>query len=152
MRRQELQRWRRGLPAEPDLASAPSASIAVRVDSESGRLSCAVPDDHRTCVMVILSVRWGHSSRARRLLCLHGIICRCNVTKDVQAAELTARRRSVKRRPGPASPVHPSCLVRWRSSDSMSLSSALYGCPWGPCGASWEARGDVVTSDFFPDR
>ena len=47
--KKELQRWRRGLPAEPDLASAPSASIAVRVDSESGRLSRDVPDDQGVC-------------------------------------------------------------------------------------------------------
>ena len=45
MGQQELQRWRRGPLAEPDLASAPSANIAARVHSESERLSRRVPDD-----------------------------------------------------------------------------------------------------------
>ena len=30
----------------------------------------------------------------------------------------------------------------------MPLSSALYGCPWGPFWASWGARGDVATSSL----
>ena len=34
----------------------------------------------------------------------------------------------------------------------MPLSSALYGCPWGPFGASWEARGDVATSSLSAER
>ena len=58
----KLQRWRRGLLTEPDLASAPSANIAARVHSESERLKCTVPPTTRTCGMVILSVLWGHSS------------------------------------------------------------------------------------------
>jgi len=34
----------------------------------------------------------------------------------------------------------------------MPLPSALYGCPWGPCWASWETRGDVVTSSLSAER
>ena len=34
----------------------------------------------------------------------------------------------------------------------MPLSSALYGCPWGPFGASLEARGDVATSSLSAER
>ena len=46
----KLQRWRRrGLLTEPDLASAPSANIAARVHSESGRLNCTAPDDQDVC-------------------------------------------------------------------------------------------------------
>ena len=39
----------RGLLAEPDLASAPSTNIAARVQSESGRLNCTVPDEQDVC-------------------------------------------------------------------------------------------------------
>ena len=55
------QRWRRGLPAEPDLASAPSANIAARVHSESERLSRDVPDDRDVWDGHTISVLWGHS-------------------------------------------------------------------------------------------
>ena len=48
-RRRELQRWRRGLLAEPDLASAPFMKDAARVQSESGRLNCTVPDEPDVC-------------------------------------------------------------------------------------------------------
>ena len=106
----------------------------------------------RACAMVILSVLWGHSSRARRLLCLHGIICRCNVTRCPSlGAHCTSSERQSEACPGlTGPPAVPT--VRWRSSDSMPLSSALYGCPWGPFGASWEARGDVATSSLSAER
>ena len=48
-RRRELQRWRRGLLAEPDLASAPFMKNAARVQSESARLNCTVPDEPDVC-------------------------------------------------------------------------------------------------------
>ena len=44
-RRRELQRWRQGLLAEPDLALAPFMENAARVQSESERLNRTVPDE-----------------------------------------------------------------------------------------------------------
>ena len=70
----------------------------------------------RTCGMVILSVLWGHSSRARRLLCLHGIICRCNVTRCPSlGAHCTSSERQSEACPGLTGlPAVPSALVALR--------------------------------------
>ena len=51
--------------------------------------------------MIIPSVLWGHSSRARRLLCLHGIICRCHVTRCPSlGAHCTSSERQSEACPG----------------------------------------------------
>ena len=106
----------------------------------------------RTCAMVILSVLWGHSSRARRLLCLHGIICRWNVTRCPGCrAHCTSSERQKEAWPGlTGPPTVPGALVELRFL--ATVSSVLYGCPWGPFGASWEARGDVATSSLSAER
>ena len=68
------------------------------------------------CAMVILSVLWGHSSRARRLLCLHGIICRCNVTRCSGCrAHCTSSERQSEACPGlTGPPTVPGAIVALR--------------------------------------
>ena len=70
----------------------------------------------RACAMVILSVLWGHSSRARRLLCLHGIICRWNVTRCPGCrAHCTSSERQSEACPGlTGPPTVPGALVALR--------------------------------------
>ena len=111
----------------------------------------------RTCGMVILSVLWDHSSRARRLLCLHelhGTICRCTVTRcpgcRAKGGELTARRRSVKRRPGPASPVHPPCPLRGALEELRFHATVICSIPDMCTTSDWRCTSDCCNTTPWP--
>ena len=103
----------------------------------------------RTCGMVILSVLWGHSSRARRLLCLHGIICRCNVTRCSGCrAHCTSSERQKEAWPGlTGPPTVPGALVALRFLASVMCSIRVdQGSILSLLG------GPVRRRDFIPER
>ena len=103
----------------------------------------------RACEMVILSVLWGHSSRARRLLCLHGIICRCNVTRCPSlGAHCTSSERQSEACPGlTGPPAVPGALVELRFHATVICSIRVSMGPiWGLLGGPGRRR------DFFPER
>ena len=101
--------------------------------------------------MTMPSVLWGHSSRARRLLCLHGIICRCNVTRcPSRRAHSTSSERQKEAWPGlTGPPTVPGALeeLRFLATAICSIRVSM-----GPFWASWEARGDVATSSLSAER
>ena len=103
----------------------------------------------RTCAMVILSVLWGHSSRARRLLCLHGIICRCNVTRCPSlGAHCTSSERQSEACPGLTGPLAvPGALeeLRFHATVICSIRVSM-GSIWGLLGGPGRRR------DFVPER
>ena len=103
----------------------------------------------RACAMVILSVLWGHSSRARRLLCLHGIICRCNVTRCPSlGAHCTSSERQSEACPGLIGPPAVSgALVELRFHATVICSIRVsMGSIWGLLGGPGRRR------DFVPER
>ena len=103
----------------------------------------------RACAMVILSVLWGHSSRARRLLCLHGIICRCNVTRCPSlGAHCTSSERQSEACPGlTGPPAVPSALVALRFLVSVMCSIRVsMGSNLGVLGGPGRRR------EFIPER
>jgi len=107
--------------------------------------------------MVILSLLWGHctrASRARRLLCLHGIICRWNVTRCPGCrAHCTSSERQKEAWPGlTGPPTVPGALEELRFLVTVICSIYTGVHPWGPFWASWEARGDVATSSLSAER
>ena len=91
----------------------------------------------RTCGMVILSVLWGHSSRARRLLCLHGI-CQCNVTRCPGCrAHCTWSERHKEAWPGLTGlPTVPGALeeLRFLATVICSIWGVLTGSIWDVLG------------------
>ena len=104
----------------------------------------------RMCVMVILSVLWGHSSRARRLVCLHGIICRCNVTRcPSRRAHCTSSERQKEAWPGlTGPPTVPGALVELRFHAPVICSIRVSMA--GPFGA---AHPDLFSSlQTFPEH
>ena len=107
--------------------------------------------------MVILSVLWGHSSRARRLLCLHGIICRWNVTRCPGCrAHCTSSEPQKEAWPGlTGPPAVPGALEQLRFHATVICSIRVvhmgHGVHFGPLG-TWEARGDVATSSLSAER
>ena len=99
--------------------------------------------------MIMPSVLWGHSSRARRLLCLHGIICRCNVTRCPGCrAHCTSSERQKEAWPGLTSPpAVPGALeeLRFHATVICSIRVSM-GSIWGLLGGPGRRR------DFFPER
>jgi len=81
----------------------------------------------RTCGMVKLSVLWGHSSRARRLLCLHGKIFRWNVTRCPSCrAHCTSSERQKEAWPGlTGPPAVPDALEELRFR--VTVICSIYG-------------------------
>ena len=103
----------------------------------------------RTCGMVILSVLWGHSSRARRLLCLHGIICRWNVTRCPGCrAHCTSSERQKEAWPGlTGPPAVPGALEELRFLVTVICSIRVsMGSILGVLGGPGRRR------DFIPER
>ena len=99
--------------------------------------------------MVILLVLWGHSSRARRLLCLHGIICRWNVTRCPGCrAHCTSSERQKEAWPGlTGPPAVPGALEELRFLATVICSIRLTGVHGVHLGPLWRPG---ATSRLLP--
>ena len=99
--------------------------------------------------MVMPSVLWGHSSRARRLLCLHGIISRCHVTRCPSlGAHCTSSERQSEACPGiNGPPTVPGALVALRF-----LASGFYSIRVDHGSILSLFEGPVRRRDFIPER